>query len=590
KNQINQIIREEETKRETHEHIVDSVDLFLFLSLLILVILTIWFLKHKKFKYVHETGLAIFYGSIFGALIRYVFKDNQKRSIFFTPANLTLNSIDDLPEYVYMSIPNLTQNFVYKFKEPSSDTSSMVSRDFEEKVTFNPETFFNILLPPIIFQAGYSMKRKQFFKNFGAILMFALIGTTISSFVIGGLMYWVVSWQKSLGYMKFLDCLLFGSIVSATDPVTTLSIFSDQNLDLSLYSLIFGESVLNDAVSLILVQQIEKFSGNSLEAGQFFRAIGSFFVIFLGSILVGSLVGCTNAILTKFTKIKHHPSLETALFILISYSAFYASEAIGLSGIVTMLIAGIFQAHYTFNNLSVDSKFQTRQIFHLISFLSENFIFIYIGISMFTFRNHQWEAGFILPSLIVILFGRAVNIYPLSYLINLTRSSSNKIKLKNQNLMFFSGLRGALAFGLAIRNTSTSSRQLILTTTSVIVIITVVFFGGMTKKVIELLNIESADSTADKVDKDKNQKIKGKFKAFLSKLVIFKLLRSLDKKFVKPFLTNSRPTLIDNLPNKLLPIARLLTTIEQIEENDGFNEENFLINDSRGQFENISIN
>lgn len=54
--------------------------------------------------------------------------------------------------------------------------------------------------------------------------------------------------------MKFLDCLLFGSIISATDPVTILAIFGEQNLDLSLYSLIFGESVLNDAVSLILVQ------------------------------------------------------------------------------------------------------------------------------------------------------------------------------------------------------------------------------------------------------------------------------------------------------------------------------------------------
>lgn len=67
-------------------------------------------------------------------------------------------------------------------------------------------------------------------------------------------MYWVVTWQHSLKYMTFLDCLLFGSIISATDPVTTLAIFSEQNLDLSLYSLIFGESVLNDAVSLILVQ------------------------------------------------------------------------------------------------------------------------------------------------------------------------------------------------------------------------------------------------------------------------------------------------------------------------------------------------
>lgn len=78
--------------------------------------------------------------------------------------------------------------------------------------------------------------------------------------------------------------------------------------------------------------------------------------------MIGSLVGCINAILTKFSKIKQHPGLETALFMLISYSAFYASEAIEFSGIVTMLIAGIFQAHYTYNNLSEESQTQTRQV------------------------------------------------------------------------------------------------------------------------------------------------------------------------------------------------------------------------------------
>jgi solute carrier family 9 (sodium/hydrogen exchanger), member 6/7 len=201
-------------------------------------------------------------------------------------------------------------------------------------------------------------------------------------------------------------------------------------------------------------------------------------------------MGIVNSLLTKFTYIKQHQSLETVLFILISYSAFLAAEAAEFTGIVAVLFCGVFQAHYTYNNLSEESKIETRQVFHLLNFLSENFIFIYIGITMFTFRNHDWQFGFISASFFAILLGRCLNIYPLAFLINLTRPAHRKIDFKSQNLMTFSGLRGAVAFALSIRNTSTNSRQLILTTTSTIVIVTVVFCGGLTRKMIEWLKIE----------------------------------------------------------------------------------------------------
>lgn len=78
--------------------------------------------------------------------------------------------------------------------------------------------------------------------------------------------------------------------------------------------------------------------------------------------VIGGAIGCLNALLTKFTKIREHPSLETVLFMLISYSTFLASEAAEFSGIVAVLICGIFQAHYTFNNLSEESRTQTREV------------------------------------------------------------------------------------------------------------------------------------------------------------------------------------------------------------------------------------
>ena len=83
--------------------------------------------------------------------------------------------------------------------------------------TFDPEIFFNILLPPIIFHAGYSMKKRFFFRNIGAILTFAFLGTTVSTFTVAGIMYGVTRLFSHLSTsFTFLDTLRFGALISAT--------------------------------------------------------------------------------------------------------------------------------------------------------------------------------------------------------------------------------------------------------------------------------------------------------------------------------------------------------------------------------------
>ena len=125
----------------------------------------------------------------------------------------------------------------------------------------------------------------------------------------------------------------------------------------------------------------------------------------------------------KFTKIKNHPQLESTLFVLMSYSTFLMGESMGLTGIVSVLSCGICQAHYTYNNMSHESKMVTKQFFGLLNFMAENFIFCYVGVSMFTFPKHNFDAAFIGGSFVAIFVGRAVNIYPLSFLLNLGRRS-----------------------------------------------------------------------------------------------------------------------------------------------------------------------
>ncbi|ESO98871.1 hypothetical protein LOTGIDRAFT_81744, partial [Lottia gigantea] len=538
--------------------------------LLLLTILTIWFFKYRRIRYVHETGLSMIYGLIVGAIIRYTRSTNKEPSQAFAGLiNKTMYSSSP-PETLFIELPtdsDYTDNQTIKYSLSGVVETTQSDALLEQTVTFDPELFFNVMLPIIIFEAGYSMKRRHFFKNLGAIMSFAFIGTTISCFAFGGVMF---------GLTRLMDidfslnnCFFFGAIISATDPVTILAIFHDLHVDVDLYALVFGESVLNDAVAIVLSGSVEKYgelSAGTFDTKAFFSALGNFLAIFAGAFAMGSAMGCVTALITKYTKIRDFPLLETALFFLMSYSTFQAAEAAGFTGIVAVLFCGITQAHYTYNNLSTESKQRTKQLFELANFLAENFVFLYIGVSVFTFELAKWHAGFICTAFLGILVGRLLNVYPVSFLLNLGRS--NKIKGNFQHMMMFSGLRGAIAFALAIRNTSSDARQYMISATMIIVLVTVILFGGFTTQMLqwlqirvgvddELDNIQMQEPTRSTQESQGSQGSKKYEKAWL----VLKWY-NFDMRYMKPFLTNSRPTLIETLPKCCLPLAKFLTTEE----------------------------
>lgn len=156
----------------------------------------------------------------------------------------------------------------------------------------------------------------------------------LTYFFYSGVLYGIVYYTNLAGsYFTLADCLLFGALISATDPVTTLAIFSTQNVDKDVYSFVFGESILNDVASIVLTQQIETYAiDNEFEPMNLLKALGRFFLILFGSCFIGSCSGFVNAIITKFIDLKSQPVIETTIFFLISYSSFLLAEAFQLTG------------------------------------------------------------------------------------------------------------------------------------------------------------------------------------------------------------------------------------------------------------------
>uniref|UniRef100_A0A672ZVH1 Sodium/hydrogen exchanger n=1 Tax=Sphaeramia orbicularis TaxID=375764 RepID=A0A672ZVH1_9TELE len=557
------------TERMAEEsHRQDSANLLIFIMLLTLTILTIWLFKHRRFRFLHETGLAMIYGLLVGVILR--FGVHVPQSMTDVVLSCAVNAS---PATLLVNVSGRFYEYTLKGEVSRGKGHQVQDDEMLRKVTFDPEVFFNILLPPIIFHAGYSLKRRHFFRNIGSILAYAFMGTVISCFVIGLIMYGFVSFMKVVGQLGgdfyFTDCLFFGAIVSATDPVTVLAIFNELKVDVDLYALLFGESVLNDAVAIVLSSSIVAYqpagdNSHSFEAMAMLKSFGIFLGVFSGSFALGVATGVMT-----FTKLRDFPLLETALFFLMSWSTFLLAEACGFTGVVAVLFCGITQAHYTFNNLSPESQDRTKQLFELLNFLAENFIFSYMGLTLFSFQSHVFNPLFIIGAFLAVFLGRAANIYPLSFLLNLGRK--NKIGSNFQHVMMFAGLRGAMTFALSIRDTATYARQMMFSTTLLIVFFTVWICGGGTMPMLTFMSIPSAVL-------DGSQRRNTKHESAWP----FRIWYNFDRNYLKPLLTHSGPPLTATLPTCCGPLARCLTS-PQAYENEGQlhdDDSDFILNDA----------
>uniref|UniRef100_A0AAX7UEY0 Sodium/hydrogen exchanger n=1 Tax=Astatotilapia calliptera TaxID=8154 RepID=A0AAX7UEY0_ASTCA len=559
------------TERIAEEsHRQDSAYLLIFIMLLTLTILTIWLFKHRRFRFLHETGLAMIYGLLVGVILRFGIHAPQSMSDVILSC-----AVNGSPATLLVNVSGRFYEYTLKGEVGQGKGHQVQDDEMLRKVTFDPEVFFNILLPPIIFHAGYSLKRRHFFRNIGSILAYAFIGTVISCFVIGLIMYGFVSFMKVVGQLGgdfyFTDCLFFGAIVSATDPVTVLAIFNELKVDVDLYALLFGESVLNDAVAIVLSSSIVAYqpagdNSHSFEAMAMLKSFGVFLGVFSGSFALGVVTGVVT-----FTKLRDFPLLETALFFLMSWSTFLLAEACGFTGVVAVLFCGITQAHYTYNNLSPDSQDRTKQLFELLNFLAENFIFSYMGLTLFSFQSHVFNPLFIVGAFVAVFLGRAANIYPLSFLLNLGRK--NKIGYNFQHVMMFAGLRGAMTFALSIRDTATYARQMMFSTTLLIVFFTVWICGGGTTPMLSFMSIPvGVDSDQDNARRSTKHESAWPFRIWYN----------FDHNYLKPLLTHSGPPLTATLPACCGPLARCLTS-PQAYENEGQlhdDDSDFILNDA----------
>jgi sodium/hydrogen exchanger 8 len=231
-------------------------------------------------------------------------------------------------------------------------------------VQFDNDVFFYVVLPPIIFSAGMSLKKKMFFKYISLITLFGVVGTVINFMLITAITYHgtrffqfkdtyhkpvLLSWEHSM---------LLGAVLCGTDEVSALSLMPMHTFP-RLGALIFGEGVLNDAISIVLFHVLmsnhskaETDSTTSLRHLAFKLILEVTNEVFL-SFIIGVSCGLANARLLKsLTYLRHHPVHQTVLLLLFAYLAYTIAESMDVSGILTLFVAAVVQGHYSWHSLS----------------------------------------------------------------------------------------------------------------------------------------------------------------------------------------------------------------------------------------------
>ncbi|KAJ8966298.1 hypothetical protein NQ317_017016 [Molorchus minor] len=341
--------------------------------------------------------------------------------------------------------------------------------NWRKEEAFSPTAFFLILLPPIIFESGYNLHK----------------GTTISAFVIGFGIYFL-GLAGVVYRLGFVESFAFGSLISAVDPVATVAIFHALDVDPILNMLVFGESILNDAIAIVLTNAALESNNPLMSTGEaIVLGIQRFCLMFFASAGIGVVFALVSALLLKHVDLRKNPSLEFAMMLVFTYAPYVLAEGIHLSGIMAILFCGIVMSHYTHFNLSTVTQITMQQTLRTLAFIAETCVFAYLGLALFSFK-HRVEPALITWSLILCLLGRACNIFPLAILVN--RFREHQITKKMMFIMWFSGLRGAISYALSLHlNFSDETRHVIITTTLIIVLVTTLFFGGSTMPLLKFM-------------------------------------------------------------------------------------------------------
>jgi monovalent cation:H+ antiporter, CPA1 family len=354
-------------------------------------------------------------------------------------------------------------------------------------VTLTHDIIFDVILPPLLFEAALNIPWQELRRDMVPVLVLSIVGVAVSAIVVTAGMHMLLGWPLA-------SALVFGVLIAATDPVAVIAMFKDTGLGGRLRLLVESESLFNDGVAAVLFGLA--LSWTDAKMGSSTDALWSLVIASGGGIAVGLAVGGVALLLAGRTG-EH--IVEAAVTAIAAYGSFLAAQYLDVSGVLATVSAGLLLGSVGLRGsrarfgLSHQGRAFVLELWDFAAFIANSLVFLLIGLSAARMPFADLGLATLGIAIALVLLGRGATVYPLCLLFSRSRW---RVAVRDQHVLWWGGLRGALALALALAlPTKLALRGDIIITTFAVVAFSVLVQGLSMKLLLRRLGLLVADNS-----------------------------------------------------------------------------------------------